>query len=501
MKDLTEYSEATSDYELFSHFYDRIISKEITAFNQLKEYAAPVLKDKRTHPVMMRAFELIKRLNWGFFAHISLGTHRKIWRELVIPDQHFPEAGTLKRTISISNLYVAMLDIHGYTKFCQDSRKNLSMLHTLDRTINNEIGKISTQCNAVSQRERGDEIVVVAASATDALITTLSIIDYFAKTNVVDDPGISTQRSGDAAILPAFKISAGIAGGNTSIPLIITEAGNLSGFLLNTAARLQARANELSPKESRIMITKQVYLNYNKENSVNKCSLYRNDAVYFFDTGLIEFKGVMLPTCEVVFKEGERYKEKLADEMAQLYASIKESLWEQKIYLDLMDLISKVASVMPAFVVTPKKPVHGMQTIANNSLIQLSRVAVKTYLQDEDYVGAVALLEEMILVMGQVPKFDRLILDYASGIAEKYSLLLKSFESSIDKEIDEKAGQIFSGNHLKTYYAAKNGTAIFEKLRQIGRKSPELTKKKVLWYNLVKMNKDKMALTIYSGKK
>ncbi|MDR1948136.1 MAG: hypothetical protein LBQ38_01970 [Spirochaetaceae bacterium] len=449
----------------------------------------------------MRLFELIKRLNWGFFSHISPATHKKIWRELVIPDKNFPDAGDMKRTMSISNLYVAMLDIHGYTKFCQDSRKNLSMLHTLDKIINNEVRQISTQCQAVSQRERGDEIVVVAASATDALTVTLSIIDYFEKTNVVNDPAISTQRSGDALILPVFKLSAGIAGGNTTVPLIITEQGNLSGFLLNTGARLQSRANELSPRESRVMITKQVYLNYMKENETEKCALFRNNAVYFFDTGLIEFKGVMLPTCEVVFKQEERYKEKFSDEMSRLYGSIRESLWEQRVFLDLMELLFKVATVMPPFSVSPREPINGMRTVSNISFSQLCRIGIKTYMQDEDYASAVALLHDFIDIMEMIPQFDRFILDYTRGIAEKYDLLLNAFEEAINREIDEKADQIFSGNYLKTYHAAKNGASIYERLCQIGRKSPELTKKKNLWYSLIKMNQEKMAMTIYSGKK
>jgi hypothetical protein len=501
VKELGEYSETISDYELFSFLYDRIISKEITAFSQLREFVVPILKDKRAHPVVLRAFELIKRLNWGFFAGISLATHKKLWRELVIPDKMFPEAGDLKRTISISNLYIGMLDIHGYTKFCQDSRKNLSMLHTLDRTINNEIQTICTQCGAVSQRERGDEIVLVAAAATDAITATLGIMDYFGKTDVIGDPAISTKRTGDATILPVFKLSAGITGGNTSIPLIITEQGNLSGFLLNTGARLQTRANELSSKESRIMITKQVFMNYQKENAVEKCTLARNNTLYFFDTGMIEFKGVQLPTCEVVFKPEERYKEKFSEELVRLFGSIQNSLWEQRIFVDLIDLLSKVTREMPSFLVTPPQPINGMRTITNESFLQLCRLAMKSYMQDEDYSTAVGLLHQFINIIEMIPMFDRLILDYLRGVTDKYDLLLTSYLDSIDKEIDEKAAMIFTGNYLKTWYAAKNGASIFEKLKTIGRKSNEIAKKKNLWYSLIKQHHDEMVFTLYSGKK
>ncbi|MCL1928866.1 MAG: hypothetical protein FWG07_08765, partial [Treponema sp.] len=312
MKDLSEYNGNTSEYELFSFLSEKILAREFTTFSALKTFAQPIVRDTKIHPVIMRCFEMLKRLNWGFFSDMTLKSHKRLWKELVIPDQTFPEAGDLKDTLQISNLYIAMLDIHGYTKFCMDSRKNLSMMHTLDWAMNTEVRRISTYCQAVSQRERGDEMVVVAASATDALTVTLAIMDYFGKTNYVDDPDIVTKRQGNAEALPVFKCSAGITGGNTQSPLIITEKGNLAGFLLNSGARLQTRANELSSKESRIMIAKQVQMNFMKENQSGKCSLLKNNAVYFFDTGHIEFKGVMIPTCEVVFKPEERYKEQFA---------------------------------------------------------------------------------------------------------------------------------------------------------------------------------------------
>jgi hypothetical protein len=501
VKDLSEYNEATTEHELFSFLYDRIITREIVTFSRLLEFAEPVLRDKRTHPVIMRAFELIKRLNWGFFAGISLAAHKKLWWELVISDKTFPEAGDLKPTIQISNLYISMLDIHGYTKFCMDTRKNLSMQHILDRAINNEIRNISTQCGSVSRRERGDEIVVVSASATDALTATLGIIDFFEKTNVVDDINISSKRTGDAAILPVFKLSAGITGGNTSIPLIITEQGDLAGFLINSGARLQTRANELSSKESRVMVAKQVQMNFVKENTVNKGTLFRNNSVYFFDTGMIEFKGVQIPSCEVVFKSEERYKEKFSEELVRLFGSIRENLWEQRIFLDLMDLLSKVVHEMPAFSVTPPEPINGIKVVTNDSFMQLCRLALKAYLQDEDYPAAVALLHSLYGIMEMIPRFDRLIMDYTRGIMDKYDLLLKSYEESIDKDVEEKAAQIFQGQYYKTWAAAKNGAGIYEKLRVMGRKSDFITKKKNLWYKLIKTCQDELEFTLYSGKK
>jgi len=503
VKDISEFNSGMTEFEFFSFLYEKIVSREITSYTKLRELVQPVLKEKWTHPVFIRAFQLLKRLNWGFFSNICPNDHKKLWKELVIPDRDFPEVGELKRTLQISNLYVAMCDIHGYTKFCMESRKNLSMMHTLDWAIENEIKRISTQCGAVSQRERGDEMVIVAASATDALMTTLCIVDYFRKTNIVNDLSIPTKRTGNAEALPVFNITAGITGGNTQSPLIITERGNLAGFLLNSGARLQTRANELSPKESRIMIAKQVMMNYEKENAIanNKCILKLNDAIYFFDTGHIEFKGVMIPTCEVVFDANERYKEHFAEEMTRLFVSIRDNLWEQKILQDLIELLVKVAHSMPKFMITPPQPIQGMQTIANESYVQLCRRAYKAYYLEEDYYTAVEFLRYLIDVSEQIPSFDRLVLDYLQGITDKYKFLLAAYETHIDKEIDEKASQIFHGDHYKAWLAGKKGSEVYSKLKVIGRKSKDLTKKKNIWLNMLAKNKEQMEFTLYSGKK
>ena len=501
MKDLSEYTETTSEYELYSFLTEKVISREIIKFSQLKALAEPVLRSHRTHPVIMRVFEVIRKLNWGFFADMAKETHLRLWREIVIPDKQFPDAGDLKDTLQISNLYIAMLDVHGYTQFCMDSRKNLSMMHTLDWAMTTEVRRISTACHAVSQRERGDEMVVVAGSASDALTVTLAILDYFAKTNVVNDPLISTKRVGNADALPVFKISAGITGGNTQSPLIITEKGNLSGFLLNSGARLQTRANELSGKESRIMIAKQVNMNYVKENEKEKCSIYRHNTVYFLDTGQIEFKGVQIPSCEVVFKEEDKYKERFSEEMVQLFGAIKENLWEQRIFQDMMTLLAKTAQAMPKFTVTPPSPINGMQTITNESFIQLCRSGMKAYVQDEDYSAAVNILKTFVSLIEEIPIFERLILDYLRGITDKYDMLLKTYLETIDKELDARAQHIFQGNHFKAWLAAKNAVTVYEKLKTMGRRSPEIPKKKILWYNLIKQNAEQMEFVLYSGKK
>ncbi|MCL2006646.1 MAG: hypothetical protein FWG77_01040 [Treponema sp.] len=502
MKNLNEYTENTSEYELFSFLSEKVLSGEISKFSQLKEQIEPILRYQKAHPVIMRVFDLIKKLNWGFFAEMEKSTHLRLWKEIVIPDSKFPDAGDLKDTLQISNLYVAMLDIHGYTQFCMDSRKNLSMMHTLDWAMNTGSRRISTCSHAISQRERGDEVVVVAATATDAITTTLAIIDFFGKTNIVNDPEIPTKREGNTESLPVFKISAGITGGNTQSPLIITEKGNLSGFLLNSGARLQSRANELSRKESRVMVAKQVHMNYVKENEKEPCTLFKRNVVYFLDTGQIEFKGVQIPSCEAIFKDEDKYKEKISADMIQLFSSIKENNWEQKIYQDMVNLIAKTSQVMPKFMVTPPAPINGMQTISNESFQNLCRQAIKAYIVDEDYFTAVDILKIFIDVIEQIPAFDRLILDYLKGVTEKYSMLLELYLETIDKEIVNRAQSIFNQDNLyKAWLAAGNAVRMYEKMKNMGRKSAAIPKKKILWYSLIKQRAEIMTFVLHSGKK
>jgi len=501
MQDISEYSGNTSDYELFSFFYNKIISGEVKTFSDLVKSAAAIAGNKKSHPVIMRAFELIKRLYWGFFATISPKTHPKLWNEVVISDKNFPEAGDLKQTLQISNLYIAMLDIHGYTKFCMDTRKNLSMMHTLDRAMEDEIGAITAACGAISHRERGDEVIIVAASATNIVTAVLAVIDYFSKTNLVNDSRIVIKRSAEAESLPVFKVSAGITGGNTTSPLIITDRGGLSGFLLNSSARLQARANELSPKESRIMAAMQVRMNFDKENAQFKCALAESNAFYFFDTGHIEFKGVIIPTCEIVFAETERYKEKIAAEMNRLMESIDQNLWEQRIFADILAVIIKAASVMPDFSVTPQVIIDNIQTLTNDSLVHLSKKAMAAYLREEDYNLAVTLLHDLVSILEMIPSFDRLILDYLKGVSVKYTMLLNLYNENINRQVDEKASGIFLSNYAAAWAAAKKSVSLYEKLRVMGKNSELVTKKKNLWCFLIKQNQKELEFSMYAGKK
>jgi hypothetical protein len=142
-----------------------------------------------------------------------------------------------------------------------------------------------------------------------------------------------------------------------------------------------------------------------------------------------------------------------------------------------------------------------MQTITNDSFSQLCRQALKAYAHDEDYATAVKTLKIFITIIEEIPKFERLILDYLRGVTDKYDMLLASYLETIDKEIDNRAQVIFQGNYYKAWLAAKNAVGVYEKLKNIGRNSNEIPKKKALWLNLIKQNAELMEFVLHSGKK
>jgi hypothetical protein len=163
-----------------------------------------------------------------------------------------------------------------------------------------------------------------------------------------------------------------------------------------------------------------------------------------------------------------------------------------------MQLVIRAAQVMPQFAVTPPSPIEGIQKLTNESIIHLGQKAMVAYVKDEDYAYAVDLLHVFVDVTETIPDFDRLILDYLRGIYAKYAMLLNSFIENIDKQVDANASAIFPVKNHETWVTAKKANSVYEKLREIGKKSQQIERKKNLWYKLIKEND--MAFTLHSGK-
>ena len=162
MKSLEDYGPDTSPYELFEHLYNRVISRSIRSFSKLMEYVSALPRTEPNLRVFRKIFHLIKELNWGVFAPLDEKEFPGLWKELVLPFSGIPGTGDLKRNTSISTVYAAILDIHGYSAFCLKNRRNLSMLMLLDECIQEDIRRISKNFGTLSWRSEGDAIILIS---------------------------------------------------------------------------------------------------------------------------------------------------------------------------------------------------------------------------------------------------------------------------------------------------------------------------------------------------
>ena len=137
---------------------------------------------------------LIRKINWGFFNNLDKELYPKLWTQFVTENQKYNFAGDLKLSLSIADIYIAMLDIHGYTKFCEENKNNLSKMHALDDLMQNKVSQVTRFYNVISHRKQGDEIIMVCPSATDALSATLAIIGVLSKKRLLTEyPSVDTS--------------------------------------------------------------------------------------------------------------------------------------------------------------------------------------------------------------------------------------------------------------------------------------------------------------------
>ncbi len=488
------------ELKLYCHLGEKMTGREIRTFSGLVDYVRGLSLSFDPAPTLLACFQLLKEMSWGFLRELSRSEYPKLWKELVLPHPDFPAAGDLKRNISISNIYVCMLDIHGYTRFCQDSKANLSRLRKLDEFLHEGIRNIARSNSCLANRERGDEIVVVAAGATDLIKTTLQIINAFSKHAVVKDQEVGGKRGDYSIILPEFKVTAGAAGGNLTTPLIITESGLLSGFLLNTAARLQNLANELSPRESKIMVTSAVYSSYVKENKIVQSDLFAKNLIQFFTIGPVSFKGTKVSCYEILYTDQEKFRMGYTEHLERLFESIRQELWKGKVLEDLLEAVTQVCAKSPPFgaAAGPAKP--SAPTPTNSSIIKLCQKARQLYHED-DFLAAVDLLGEILGLVEQVPEFDRLVARYLAEIYGKYRLVADEYACRLEQEIEQKVDVIFPPRYRQAYLSSKKYFQTYEKLKSFAQHSGQIASRKVSWNALMEEKREALKLDLYVGKR
>jgi len=500
MRSIEEYTSATTAVELYAFLAEAIVDERITSFSDLMEYVAPLPRDQRLNAVVPRMFRLIRKLHWGFFKDIDPETYPKVWREVVIPDATYKNCGCLKRNLTISDVYVGIVDLHGYTRFCEKNKNNLSMLQMLDDMIQVDVANLAREHNVVLQRRQGDEMVLVGASAADVLAVTLLILDYFAKRRSFNINSETTHRGGFKIILEEMHVSAGIAGGKKFTPFIITRDGDLSGGVVNTAARLQGRANELSAARSRILVTRTVYASFQAEMKARPDPLFKSVPVDFFDSGWINFKGISVAVHEVVYAAGDRYKLQYEDKMADLYKTLDQSAWKDGIFGSLTTLLAQVFRSMPRFKLESVES-GAIKEVNNEDLARMALTARTHFQMEQNYIAAIGDLENLLDYAARLPLFDRLCMEYTEKIAHAYRELCGEYERRIGKKIDEKATQVLPAKYKPLYDEGRKGAAVYEKLRAQVRGTLTPLEISLLWSGVVDEGEKGISVGIHSGKR
>ncbi len=467
MNDIKEFGPASSVYELLSHLIDRVVSGELDTFEALKRYASAVPDGKRKEAVLRRAFFLQRRLYWGFFKDIAPESFPQVWSQVVIPDRDYPFAGDLKRFMSIPDVYMGMVDVHGYTRYCHDMRHNGSMLDLLDKMLQVDVPKLVAEAGVISKRAHGDEVLLLGSSATSVLDAVLRIVEYLSKRRrIADGPA---GKPGAGFVLPEFFLSAGIAGGQSYTSLVITRDGDISGDLVNTAARLQARANRIAPESNKVLLTNHVYQrlkgageSIREVDGINK--------VDFFNTGPVEFKGVKLIVYDTVFLETEAYRLSYRDVMERLYEALDKDMWKSRVFDLSMTLASRLLASLPR---------EGSASPERRALSE-SLKAATTCFAVERYEKAVAAFGELVDGLSAVPGVDGLAMEYLRAIRENYAVIVDSFAADLDRDIDEHLETLYGQKELERFRMLRQHHALYEEMRDSARLAAR--GRKAIWY-------------------
>lgn len=478
MKNISEYTPKTSPYELLVHLYDKIQSGELTTFQSLLDYTEAVPNSDNAAIIYRKAFDFQKRLYWGFFRDLNPETFPAMWKEAVVPFRGYPFAGDLKRFMSLPDIYMGLLDIHGYTRFCQENRFNLSMIDLLDRMITADVRKLSSSVGVVSRRAAGDEILMLGPSADSVMEAILLIIDYFSKRRRVKDEGSRNVEGGGDVVLPEFKLSAGVSGGQKFISLVITQDGDLSGDLVNSAARLQAHANKISPDRNRILMTSHVYQRLKaggQRPSSDPLSL-----VEYFNAGTVEFKGTTLPVYDMVFLPKERYRLAYRDTMEGLYDSLAKGSWKTKIFDDALAIITRIVSSLPDLSFGEKAE-NGKTEAEKGSIMGRLKAASDFFIREE-FEKAIRGLDSIVKELAMVRCMDELVLQYLVGIVENYEMILGRYLEDLDKEILEHLDAVYAPKDKENFLLLSKHHEMFDRVRDGARQKAR--NRKSVWFRV-----------------
>jgi hypothetical protein len=225
---------------------------------------------------------------------------------------------------------------------------------------------------------------------------------------------------------------------------------------------------------------------------------FQDKAVGFFDSGVIRFKGIELAICEVIADESDRYKLLIEKDMLDLYRSLEASSWEKNVFERLIYLLIKLYKNISSFGV--ETMVNGFNaTLNNDSLVGLAKDALARFNSGTNYAGAIDALAELVGHTKNIPGIDRLCMEYATLILDRYRLISQGFKARLDAQLKEKSADL-PLKHKQLYDDISKSIALKERLDleilkmltplQIGK----------LWTAVISASKENEPIAIYSGK-
>lgn len=499
MRDIKDCTDSTSSYELFTHIYWKVVSRAITGFSDLVDYLADLEEGPRKEYVLQSAFPLIREIHWGFFRELNPKTTEVLWNQLTRPHPKYPFAGELKRSMTITDIYCAFVDLHGYTAF---SRKpgDSSLLKLLDICIEEDVKQICRDNHVLSNRVRGDEIILIGTSAYDVVSAVGLIADYFGDRRIVGTTDIVRKRRDEILKLPDMTISAGISGGKKYTSLVITATGDLSGTVVNTAARLQSRANMISPDKSRILTTQNVKIKYLAEASIRYAPAFADSQLAFLDVGSFSFKGVEVQLSEILMDPGEMYRLEYQEQISLFLEALKNDHWRDSVFITFSELLVQACKAMPGFEVQLPENDDGLSSMSNATIINFTHTAIDRFESGKQFSEAVASLLRATCHLDKVPGLDHFLLLYSEAVSIQYKKIDDAYTRQILLYLEKNRSRLFSNDENRKYQEAKVNASLYDMMKSNLNRRVDSDKRKNLWHRLIKEIKPSVAESLYLGK-
>ncbi len=479
-----------------------ILDGRISSFSELKAYIFSS-KLSITKEELDVLFDTVKKVHWGVFAEVNYEDFPELWRELVIPDSKYPTLyGDLKKSMVISNIFVALLDIHGYTAFCQKTRKNISSLHRLDKFVENIVKETAKKEGVLAIRERGDEILLIGANALAVLNATFKVIELFSKPMKVGNDDV---KAGEEVFLPPFNISGGIAGGYAFSPMIIGKNGDLQGFIINFAARLQTRANTIAPKSTKVVVDQIVYHKLISSNNIQSDKAKILKKIKFLYHGELKFKGGELKVYEIYYKDEEKYKDLIAEYIAKLNKAIKNNEWQINVLPILCDIGMLVAENMPRIeeevLVVYDDKVERIPV--SNDYISTSFLHMKySFKNSKDFHSFIKRFKMTVDIINKIDSFDPLVREYCNAIYEVYQKIFLEYNKLFALIVKDKPSDFLTIDEMETFLTYDSVKSRYEGIIKKLNSSPEFAdKRNIIWLRAFNNIKNSIEFSIYFGKK